>query len=183
VKSPLKDYDPVRMRNAQVGYLLTLAVASAACAGPRENWRTSPLVGKRVEVTARDLDGREVRVSDAGARVAVIDFWATWCEPCREQLPFLERLAEKYRGAGVQVYGVSFDEDRAAVEEFLARTPVKFPILWDQGGTALADPLQVTRLPTTILVDAAGVVRGVHLGFDRAAGAALEREVRHLLEQ
>jgi thiol-disulfide isomerase/thioredoxin len=168
------------MRSSLVGYLLTLAVA---CAAPRESWRSSPLVGKQVDITARDLGGREVRVSGGGARLAVVDFWATWCEPCREQLPFLERLAKSYGGAGVEVYGVSFDEDRAAVEEFLARTPVKFPILWDKGGAALADRLEVTRLPTTILVDGEGVVRGVHLGFDRDAGVALEREVRRLLAE
>jgi thiol-disulfide isomerase/thioredoxin len=168
------------MRKALVGYLLTLAMA---CAGPRESWRASPLVGKTVDVAARDLEGREVRVTRSGARLAVVDFWATWCEPCREQLPFLERLGEKYRASGVAVYGVAFDEDLAAVEEFLARSPVKFPVLWDKGGAALAEKLEVTRLPTTIVVDGAGVVRGVHLGFDRDAGAALEREVRRLLEE
>jgi thiol-disulfide isomerase/thioredoxin len=167
------------MSRALVGYLLTLTLA---CAGPRESWRTSPLVGKTVDVAARDLQGSEVRVSGGVARVTVVDFWATWCEPCREQLPFLERLATEYRASGVAVYGVSFDEDRAAVEEFLARTPIKFPILWDKGGSTLADKLEVTRLPTTILIDHAGVVRGVHLGFDRSAGDALEREVRRLLQ-
>jgi thiol-disulfide isomerase/thioredoxin len=168
------------MPKALMGCVLTLVVA---CAAPRESWRSSPLVGKTVEVAARDLEGREVRVSQSGARVAVVDFWATWCEPCREQLPFLERLAAEYGASGVAVFGVSFDEDRAEVEEFLARTPVQFPILWDKGGASLADDLDVTRLPTTVLIDGAGVVRGVHLGFDRKAGAALEREVRRLLEE
>ncbi len=162
--------------------LLAVAVACAACAGPRASRQDSPLVGKSVEMSARDLDGREVRIPGDGARATVVDLWATWCEPCREQLPFLARLAAEYRARGVEVYAVSFDEDRAAVEEFLARTPVNVRVLWDKGGGALAEKLDVARLPTTVVVDRAGIVRAVHLGFDRAGAAALERELRSLLE-
>jgi thiol-disulfide isomerase/thioredoxin len=170
------------MRTAHQGFLVALAL-SAACAGPRATWRASPLVGTKVEIAARDLEGREVHVPRGGARVAVVDFWATWCEPCQEQLPFLERLAAEHRARGLEVYAISFDEDPAEVEEFLARTPVQLPVLWDRGGATLAERLDVTRLPTTILLDAAGVVRGVHLGFDAAEGEALEREVRRLLAE
>ncbi len=169
------------MRIFRRGWLLAFAVASASCAGPRASRGASPLVGRSVQVSARDLDGREVRVPGDGAKVAVVDLWATWCEPCREQLPFLARIAAQYRALGVEVYAVSFDEDHAAVEEFLARTPVEVRVLWDKGGAGLAEKLEVTRLPTTVLIDGAGVVRAVHLGFDRAEGAALERELRTLL--
>ena len=83
----------------------------------------------------------------------------------------------------MQVFAISFDEDRAAVEEFVARTPVRFPVLWEKGGTRLADRLSLTRLPTTVILDGAGVVRAVHLGYDQGQAAALEREVRRVLAE
>jgi cytochrome c biogenesis protein CcmG, thiol:disulfide interchange protein DsbE len=165
-------------------FAVILAVLPVACAAPRAVKRGSPpLLGKAVDVTAVDLEGREVRVSRTGAKVAVVDFWATWCAPCREQLPFLQRLADEYRAAGVEVYAIALDEERSAVEEFLVETPVRFPVLWDEGRGKLAEGLGVTRLPTTLLLDREGVVRAVHLGFDRAAGEVLEAELRRLLEE
>jgi cytochrome c biogenesis protein CcmG, thiol:disulfide interchange protein DsbE len=155
----------------------------AACAGPRSSFRPPPLVGKPVEVAAKGLDGRDVKLPARGARVTVVDFWATWCEPCRDQMPFLDQLAGTYRNEGVEVYAVSFDEDRSAIDEYVARTPVAFPVLWDKGGGTLADKLEITRLPTTLLVDGKGVVRAVHLGYDRASGEQLEREVKKLLAE
>lgn len=158
-----------------------VAAASLACAGPGVSARPSPLVGTKVNVAASALDGRAVELPAPGVRATVVDFWATWCEPCREQLPDLDRLAAAWRGRGVEVYAISFDEDRGAVDEFVARTPVGFPVLWEKGGGSLADRLALTRLPTTILIDAAGVVRSVHLGYDRGQSAALERDVRRVV--
>jgi thiol-disulfide isomerase/thioredoxin len=124
-----------------------------------------------------------VKLPARGARATVVDFWATWCEPCREQLPELDRLAATWRAEGVQVYAISFDEDRAAVEEFVARAAVGFPVLWDKGGQTLAERLELTRLPTTLLIDGAGVVRAVHLGYEHGQSSALEDELRRILAQ
>jgi thiol-disulfide isomerase/thioredoxin len=159
---------------------LLLVMLVAACAGPRLASSPSPLVGQHLEVAVRDLEDREVRIHGDG-KVRVVDLWATWCEPCREQLPFLDRLAREYREEGLSVYAIAFDEDRAAVERFLAETPLSLDVLWEKGGGALSERLEVTRLPTTLLLDRAGIVREVHLGYDAAEGEKIEAAVRALL--
>ena len=163
--------------------LVLAAFAAAACAGPRSTSHASPLVGKPLEVTARDLGGKEVAVQAAKGKVRIVDFWATWCEPCREQLPFLDKLARDHGEDGLEVYGVAFDEDRAEVEQFLAATPVSFPVLWEKGGGELPEKLDVTRLPTTFFVDRAGIVRDVHLGFAAEEAPKLESLVKKLLAE
>lgn len=163
--------------------LVLLGLLACACAGGRPASRPSPLLGQRAALTAEDLAGREVRVGEADGQVRVIDFWASWCDPCREQLPLLDRLALEQAGRGLAVYGIAFDEDRAMVEAFLAETPVSFPILWDRGGERLSAAFSISRLPTTLLVDRAGVVRSVHLGYDAAEGRKLEEEIHKLLAE
>ena len=160
---------------------LAVAVLLVACSGMRPPFRPPAVVGKRADVASRDLAGRDVEVLARPARARVVDFWASWCEPCREQLPHLDRLARTYGDRGLAVYGVAFDEDRSLVEAFLRATPVSFPVLWEKGGGAIAGRFDVTRLPTTLVVDAAGVIRSVHLGYDAAEGAKIEAEVQRLL--
>jgi thiol-disulfide isomerase/thioredoxin len=171
------DYDDL-MRRA-----IAACILLAACAGPRPPWRSSPLVGKSVEISAPDLSGRTIKVGDDQGMVRIVDFFATWCEPCREQFLFLDRLARDHGSKGLSVFGVAFDEDRAALEAFCAAMDVSFPVMWDKGGGALAERLDVTRLPTTLVVDRKGVVRFVHLGFERAEEPRIEGEVAQLLAE
>lgn len=160
---------------------LVVAVLAAACASVRGPSAVSPLVGREIQVEAPGLDGVPVAVGEDGARVRVVDVWASWCEPCRKQLPALDRLAREYAGRGVRVYGVSFDADRRELEEFLRETPVSFPVLWDAGGERLTEHLAIRRLPTTLVIDGDGVVRHVHPGYGPHHDERIEGEVRALL--
>lgn len=171
---------PARRRSAA---LLVALLASSACATGRPALVASPLIGKPVELAAPDLQGREVSVSAARGQVRVVDFWATWCEPCQEQMPALDRLARALGGEGLAVFGISMDEDRAQVTSWLEANPVTFQVLWDRGGARHAERLDVQRLPTTLVLDRAGLVRFVHQGWLPRHAAALELEVRQLLSE
>lgn len=164
--------------------LASLAVL-LACAGqaPRPTVKAPPLAGKPLDVTAQDLAGNPVRIDGANGRVLVVDFFATWCQPCKVQLPHLERLERELKDQGLAVYGVSFDDDLEAIRGFAAQMDIGFPVLWDRGGDKLAPALSIQRLPTTLLVDRTGTIRSVHLGYDAKLGQRLEDEVRELLKE
>lgn len=159
-----------------------LLLASCAGGGPRPTVKVPPLAGKPLELTAQDLSGREVRLGGSG-HVLVADFFASWCDPCREQLPRLDRLARELGGRGLDVYGVSFDEEREAAQGFAAAAGVGFPILWDRGGDRLAPALGVERLPTTVVADRRGVIRFVHVGYTAREQDELEAQIRRLVDE
>ncbi len=166
---------------------LPLAVLAAllACAtpAPRPTVKVPPLAGQPLDVTAQDLSGHPLRIDSANGQVLVVDFFATWCVPCKAQLPHLEQLQRELQDQGLAVYGVSFDDDLDAVRGFAAQLGIGFPVLWDRGGEKLAPALSIQRLPTTLLVDRRGVIRTVHLGYDARLGRQLEDEVRALLKE
>jgi cytochrome c biogenesis protein CcmG/thiol:disulfide interchange protein DsbE len=155
----------------------------AACAGGPSARRVSLLLGRPADLVAPDLQGREVRISEGRGRVRVVDLWATWCEPCRDQLAALEVLARTHAAGGLRVYAITVDEDLAQVKAYLERTPVRLEVLWDRGGAKLAEPLLIERLPTTLLVDRAGLIRYVHEGYEPGDAEAVDREVRRLLAE
>jgi thiol-disulfide isomerase/thioredoxin len=163
--------------------LVFFALVLLACAGPKPASRGPALEGRAIAVVAEDLAGRQLRIEADRGRVRVVDLFASWCEPCRAQFPALERLARAHGPRGLSVYAVSFDQDRAALEAFVSEHAPSFPVLWDRGGDRIASELQIRRLPTTLVVDRRGVIRSVHLGFEAADEARLEREVRMLLEE
>jgi thiol-disulfide isomerase/thioredoxin len=157
-------------------------VALVACASPRPAERRSTSVGQPLVLSAPDLDGREVDIGAQAGHVRVVDFWATWCEPCKESMPVLDGLARELGPRGLSVYGVSIDEDRAQIGDFLARAPVSFPILWDQGGARVAR-LDVRYMPVTLLVDRRGVIRHVHQGWDEGKARQQRKEIEALLAE
>lgn len=156
------------------GILLASSVGNAAETGrtPFPEF-TVPLLGSKAESINRATLDR---------KVTYVDFWASWCIPCRESFPWLDAIQRKYQARGFQVIGVNKDQEVPEIERFLKRYPVGFTLTTDPGDL-LAKALRVTVMPTGVLVDRQGQVRSIHRGFRSDDKAKLESEILTLLEQ
>jgi len=166
----------VRPAAVTVAWFLALGCATG---GPSRAAQS----GKTLELVVPDLAGRDVDVGADAGKVRVVDFWATWCAPCREELPALAALEKDLGSRGLAVYAVSFDEDGGAIAPFLASSGPAPRVLWDRGGTRSVAACGVERLPTTLVVDRRGRIRFVHEGYDSAVAAEERREVESLLAE
>lgn len=146
---------------------------------------TAGLIGQpRPEFTLADQAGRVHRAADWDGQVLVVNFWATWCIPCRSEIPAFVDLQENYRDRGLQFVGIALDT-RGEVERFLAESglAVNYPLLIaaDNAGIALATEYgnRIGILPYTVLVDRSGVISFVQFG--ELSHAQAERVIRELL--
>jgi peroxiredoxin len=142
-------------------------------------------VGERApDFELRDLAGREVTLASLRGRVVLVDFWASWCEPCAREMPLLQRLHEQYQAQGFTVVGVSIDNDAANIRRFLERHRVTFPILHDPGPRPrVAGAFGLPAMPTSYLIDRNGIVRYRQAGYRANEGPRLEQQVRALVSR
>ena len=113
-------------------------------------------------------------------KVVYVDFWASWCGPCAQSFPFMNKLHSELQGKGLEIIGVNLDEEPAEAKAFLAKTPAKFTVLADAGGQC-PQAYGVKAMPSSYLIDRQGVVRHVHLGFKPSEAAQLRQQVEALL--
>ena len=160
-----------------VGALVGVAgVAAAAQEAPLVAWTGGPTP----PLALRDLDGRPHDLTDYRGKVVVVNFWATWCQPCREELPSLERLRDAMRGRRFEAVAVNVAEGEARVRRFLQEVPLRLPFLLDGDGETQR-AWKVRGLPATFLLDREGVIRFWYLGELDWAQPAILRTVESLL--
>jgi thiol-disulfide isomerase/thioredoxin len=126
------------------------------------------------------LDGRPFTLASLKGRVIVLDFWASWCVPCRKSFPFLDDLQNRYAKDGLRVVGVTLEEDDDAVTGFLSSVPVNFTIVRDPSEKA-GDAFGVVAMPTTFLIDGEGRVVARFEGGDESVHKQVEAAVATLL--
>jgi len=137
--------------------------------------------------SAPGMAGTGLDLHRFAGKVVYLDFWASWCAPCRQSFPWMQALESTYQNQGLAVVAVNVDHNRADAERFLDMFAsdsqrVNFPIVFDPQGD-LAKQYKVVGMPTSVLIDRHGVVRFVHVGFQAAARNAYEQQVRQLLAE
>jgi peroxiredoxin len=145
---------------------------------------TSPLA---VGATAPDFTvdtpgGGKLKLSDLKGKTVVLDFWATWCGPCRVELPHLARLHDKYRGSGFLLLGVNIDEDSNAAKALASKMGLTFPVLLDSKKEVVGS-YDLNAMPATVLIDRDGRVRHLHRGYKDGVEQVYEQQVRALLKE
>lgn len=115
------------------------------------------------DFTLAARSGEPASVSAYAGRVVLVDFWATWCQPCRSSFPEYQALLARYGGA-VAVVAISEDDEAGGIDSFVAETGVRFPIAWDSD-KSVAQRYRISSMPTLFIIDQSGLVRFVHAGF------------------
>ena len=133
------------------------------------------------DFTLKSSNGPNLRLQEQRGRVVMVNFWATWCGPCRQEMPQLSKLYDKYRSAGFVLLGISVDDDARHASEVAARMGLAFPVLLDTD-KAVSKLYDLATMPTTYLIDRDGRVRYVHRGYSAGTEEAYDREIRELLK-
>jgi thiol-disulfide isomerase/thioredoxin len=152
--------------------MITACLASASAVAQE--------VGSRAPMFEVATAAKPVRLGDLKGQVVYVDFWASWCAPCKQSFPFMNEMQAKYGPRGFTVIGVTVDRNRADADKFLAATPAKFTIGYDPEGK-VAELYKPKGMPTSFLIGADGKIRSVHVGFKEGDRDALEREIQSAL--
>lgn len=121
-----------------------------------------------------------VKLSGYQGKVVYLDFWASWCVPCRETFPFMNQLQEKYGKDGFEIVAVNIDTKRPDADKFLAQFPAAFTVLFDPK-RGVAKAYELKGLPTSYLIDRAGKLVSTHLGFQKDRAGELEAVIAKAL--
>lgn len=154
--------------------LLAVAVLPLPAALAAEAGAPAPLL------VAPDAGGQPLSLQSLRGQVVYLDFWASWCAPCRVAMPHYDRWQRQWAAQGFTVLGVNVDSERRAAEQALKRTPVSFPVVYDPAGQ-WAQAFKLPTMPSAYLIDRQGRIHTVHAGFREKDLPALEAKIQTLL--
>jgi peroxiredoxin len=133
------------------------------------------------DFTLHTMNGPNMRLQEQRGRVVMVNFWATWCGPCRQEMPQLDRLYQKYHAAGFVLMGVNVDDDQRKAAEVAGKLGVTFPVLLDTDKT-VSKLYDLSTMPSTVIIDREGKVRYVHRGYLSGYEDNYEKQIRELLK-
>ena len=163
------------LRKSLLGAFLLIFTATGLAA--------SGLTGQEApDFALKSSDGQNRRLSEYRGDVVMINFWATWCGPCRQEMPLLDDLYARYQRVGFNLLGVNIDDDSRRAMQMIEELGVNFPVLFDET-KEVSRLYQVEAMPVTVLVDREGRVRHVHHGYKPGYEDKYLTEIRSLLRE
>ncbi len=134
------------------------------------------------DFTLKSMSGENVKLSELRGQVVMINFWASWCGPCRQEMPLLDELHARYSPMGFTMLGVNVEKDPSKAQSLLKDIPVTFPILFDQENT-VSEAYDVIAMPSTVVVDRDGNIRYVHHGYKPGDENAYQDVIRAVIRE
>ncbi len=159
--------------------LLTACLISLVCVSLAG---AASVKGPAPNFTLKSLGGKNLKLSEMTGNVVLINFWASWCGPCREEMPLLNALHKKYESLGFTVLGVNVEEDARKARGFLKNFPVDFPVLLDNENR-VSKQYKVIAMPTTVVVDRDGNMRYLHQGYKSGDEQKYQKMVKKLVRE
>ncbi len=144
--------------------------------------QASQVSGKAPNFTLKSRSGKNLKLSEFRGQVVMINFWASWCAPCRQEMPLLEKIYKKYKRLGFTLLGVNVEQDTSAAKNYLKNVRVSFPILFDNTNKT-SKLYKVSAMPTTVIIDRNGNMRFMHKGYKPGYENSYKKQIRKLLRE
>ena len=165
----------MKLRNTIIALIFSVLAASSLASGGLEG-QMAP------DFALKSSDGKNLRLSEYRGNVVMINFWATWCGPCRQEMPLLDELYNRYERVGFNLLGVNIDDDSSRAMRMVEELGVDFPVLFD-AQKEVSKLYEVGAMPVTVIVDRQGTVRFVHHGYKPGYEDKYLDQIRTLLRE
>jgi len=145
--------------------IIIILLSSNLYAAPPAPWESDDIVGKKApDFTLNTVDGKKLSLSSYKGKVVLLNFWATWCEPCREEIPLMNQLVAKFKDKGFVILAVSIDDEDSTVSNFMKDNKMNFTVLRDPSQNVARSSYKVFGYPFSFLINKNGVIVKRYLG-------------------
>jgi peroxiredoxin len=165
----------MKLKNTIVALVFTVFAASSLASSDMEGHEAP-------DFALKSSTGQNLRLSEFRGDVVMINFWATWCGPCRQEMPHLDDLYARYQRVGFNLLGVNIDDDSGRAMDMIEELGLNFPVLFD-ARKEVSELYEVEAMPVTVIVDREGTVRHVHHGYKPGYENMYLDQIRSLLRE
>jgi peroxiredoxin len=165
------------MKNPVTTMALAIAISGAALTVQAEAINVAA-----PDFTLESRSGDNIRLEDHRGEVVMLNFWASWCGPCRQEMPLMDDIYSRYQDLGFTILAVNVDENRDEALRFLDKVPVSYPVLYDPE-SSVSELYEVPAMPTTVMIDRDGNARYIHYGYKPGYEAEYETQIRELVRE